>query len=163
MNEPVTSVSKRETKLTDSAAAIFVITQEDIRRSGLTSVPELLRMVPGINVARIDANRWAISARGFNGQFARKMQMLIDGRDTWVIKWGRPEVNAEVFATRMAWASGYFVDNNLFCAKWKNPWRKRSKTSKECCSTRRGLHRCPLRATRQECEISQEEQLDLAQ
>jgi iron complex outermembrane recepter protein len=83
MNESVTSVSKKETKFAQSAAAIFVINQEDIRRSGLTSIPELLRMVPGINVARIDANKWAVSARGFNGRWSGKMQVLIDGRSVY--------------------------------------------------------------------------------
>lgn len=83
MNEPVTSVSKKETKLTDSAAAIFVISQEDIRRSGSTSIPELLRMVPGLNVARMNANKWAVSARGFNGRWANKMLVLIDGRSVY--------------------------------------------------------------------------------
>lgn len=63
MNVEVTSVSKKEQKLSQTAAAIHVITQEDIRRSGLTSIPELLRMVPGLHVGRIDSNKWAISAR----------------------------------------------------------------------------------------------------
>ena len=83
MNESVTSVSKKDTKLAQSAAAIFVINQEDIRRSGVTSIPELLRMVPGINVARIDANKWAISSRGFNGPWSGKMLVLIDGRSVY--------------------------------------------------------------------------------
>jgi len=83
MNEPVTSVSKKDTKLTDSAAAIFVISQEDIRRSGSTSIPELLRMVPGLNVARIDANKWGVSGRGFNGRWANKLLVLIDGRSVY--------------------------------------------------------------------------------
>ena len=66
MNTEVTSVSKKEQKLSQMAAAIFVITQEDIRRSGATNIPDLLRMVPGLDVAQINANTWAISARGFN-------------------------------------------------------------------------------------------------
>src|SRR5882762_8441289 len=83
MNVQVTSVSKRTQKLADAAAAIFVITQEDIRRSGATSIPEALRMVPGLQVARIDENKWAISARGFNGRFANKLLVLIDGRSVY--------------------------------------------------------------------------------
>ena len=83
MNVEVTSVSKKEQKLSQTAAAIHVITQEDIRRSGLTSIPELLRMVPGLHVARIDSNKWAISARGFNSRFANKMLVLIDGRSVY--------------------------------------------------------------------------------
>jgi iron complex outermembrane receptor protein len=80
MNIQVTSVSKREQKLSQVAAAVFVITSEDIRRSGATNIPDLLRMVPGLDVAQIDANTWAISARGFNLQFADKLLVLIDGR-----------------------------------------------------------------------------------
>jgi iron complex outermembrane receptor protein len=83
MNVQVTSVSKRSQKLADAAAAIFVITQEDIRRSGANSIPEALRMVPGVQVARIDENKWAISARGFNGRFANKLLVLIDGRSVY--------------------------------------------------------------------------------
>ncbi|PYU25057.1 MAG: TonB-dependent receptor, partial [Acidobacteria bacterium] len=83
MNVQVTSVSKRSQKLADAAAAIFVITQEDIRRSGARSIPEALRMVPGVQVARIDENKWAISSRGFNGRFANKLLVLIDGRSVY--------------------------------------------------------------------------------
>jgi iron complex outermembrane receptor protein len=83
MNVEVTSVSKRPQRVADAAAAIFVITQEDIRRSGATSVPELLRMVPGVEVARIDANKWAVSIRGFNGRFSSKVQVLTDGRSVY--------------------------------------------------------------------------------
>jgi iron complex outermembrane receptor protein len=83
MNVEVVSVSKKEEKLFQTAAAIYVITQEDIRRSGLTSIPELLRTVPGLSVARIDGNKWAISARGFNNRFAEKLLVLIDGRTVY--------------------------------------------------------------------------------
>ena len=83
MNMKVTSVSKRSQKVADAAAAVFVLTQEDIRRSGATSIPEALRLVPGIQVARIDENKWAISSRGFNGRFADKLLVLIDGRSVY--------------------------------------------------------------------------------
>ena len=83
MNLTVTSVSRKEQRLYNSAAAVFVITQEDIRRSGVTSIPEALRMAPGLEVARIDANKWAISSRGFNGRFASKMLVLMDGRTVY--------------------------------------------------------------------------------
>lgn len=83
MDVEVTSVSKRRQRVADAAAAIFVITQEDIRRSGATSVPELLRMAPGVEVARIDANKWAVSIRGFNGRFSGKLLVLIDGRSVY--------------------------------------------------------------------------------
>jgi iron complex outermembrane receptor protein len=80
MNVNVTSVSKKDQKMSLVATAIFVISQEDIRRSGATNIPDLLRMVPGVDVAQINANTWAISARGFNRQFANKLLVLIDGR-----------------------------------------------------------------------------------
>lgn len=83
MDIEVTSVTKSPQKLSESAAAIYVITQEDIRRSGMNSIPELLRMVPGLNVAQFDANKWAISSRGFNDLFANKLLVLIDGRTVY--------------------------------------------------------------------------------
>ena len=83
LNIEVTSVSKKQQRLFESPAAIYVLTQEDICCSGATSIPELLRMVPGLHVAQIDANKWAISARGFNGLFANKMLVLIDGRSVY--------------------------------------------------------------------------------
>ncbi|NJD06727.1 MAG: TonB-dependent receptor [Methylococcaceae bacterium] len=83
MGMQITSASKKSQKLSDVAAAVHVITQEDIRRSGVTSIPEALRLAPGIQVARIDANKWAISARGFNGRFANKLLVLMDGRSVY--------------------------------------------------------------------------------
>src|SRR5579864_4429913 len=83
MNMQVTSVSKHTQKVADAAAAIFVLTQEDIRRSGATSIPEALRLVPGLEVARIDENKWAIGSRGFNGRFDNKLLVLIDGRSVY--------------------------------------------------------------------------------
>jgi len=83
MNVEITSAGKKSQKLSGVAAAVHVITQEDIRRSGATSIPEALRLAPGIQVARIDANKWAISARGFNGRFANKLLVLMDGRSVY--------------------------------------------------------------------------------
>ena len=83
MDIEVTSVSKKPEKATEAAAAVFVITQEDIRRSGATHIPEVLRMVPGVEVARVDSNKWAVSIRGFNNLFARKLLVLIDGRSVY--------------------------------------------------------------------------------
>ena len=76
----ITSVSKKAEKASDAAAAVFVINQEDIKRSGATTLPEVLRMVPGLQVARIDANKWAVSSRGFNGFSSNKLLVLMDGR-----------------------------------------------------------------------------------
>nr|WP_249060558.1 TonB-dependent receptor plug domain-containing protein [Desulfobacter hydrogenophilus] len=83
MDIKVTSVSKKSQRLSDSAAAIFVITREDIRRSGATSIPDALRMAPGVNVARIDANKWAVNCRGFNSRFSPSLQVLVDGRSVY--------------------------------------------------------------------------------
>jgi len=60
-----------------------VVTSEDIARSGVTSIPDALRMVPGVNVARSDSNSWAISIRGFNSTLANKLLVLIDGRSIY--------------------------------------------------------------------------------
>ncbi len=79
----ITSVSKRKQRLDQAAAAIYVITNEDIRRSGVTSIADALRLAPGIQVARIDSNKWAVSSRGFNGQFANKLLVLMDGRSVY--------------------------------------------------------------------------------
>jgi iron complex outermembrane receptor protein len=83
MNIQVTSVSRKEQKTSQAAAAIFVISQEDISRSGALNIPDLLRMVPGVDVAQIDASNWAISVRGFNGQFSNKLLVLVDGRTVY--------------------------------------------------------------------------------
>lgn len=79
-NIRVTSVSRKSEKLSAAPAAIHVITQEDIRRSGVTSLAEALRMAPGLTVARSNTRQWGISARGFNDIFANKLLVLIDGR-----------------------------------------------------------------------------------
>lgn len=88
MNIKVTSVSKKEQKLSRAASAIFVITAEDIRRSNATNIPDLLRMVPGVDVAQINANTWAISARGFNGRFSNELLVLLDGRNVYTPTFG---------------------------------------------------------------------------
>lgn len=83
LNVPVTSVSRKAQRVATAPAAVYVITQEDIRRSGAQTVPDLLRIVPGLTVARINAYSWSISARGGLGQFASKMQVMIDGRSVY--------------------------------------------------------------------------------
>jgi iron complex outermembrane receptor protein len=83
MQIEVTSVSKKEQRAWKSGAAVYVITQEDIRRSGAANIPDVLRMVPGVNVARINANTWAISIRGFNYRYATKLLVLVDGRTVY--------------------------------------------------------------------------------
>lgn len=83
MKVEVTTASRRSQKMAEVAAAVFVITQDDIRRSGATSIPEALRMAPGVEVARIGTDKWAINIRGFNGRFAEKLQVLMDGRSVY--------------------------------------------------------------------------------
>src|SRR5579863_1408026 len=100
MNIEVTSVSKKEQKMSQAAAAIFVITQEEIIRSGATNIPDLLRMVPGMDVSQINANTWAVSARGFNDQFSNKLLVLIDGRAVYTpllggVNWDTQDVPLE--------------------------------------------------------------------
>ena len=73
MNVEVSLATRSEEPFFQTPAAVFVLTCEDIRRSGATSLPEALRLVPGVQVARADANKWAVSARGFNGRFANKL------------------------------------------------------------------------------------------
>lgn len=79
----VTSVSKRPQRISDTAAAVSVVTSEDIRRSGATSITDALRLVPGVEVARIDGQATAVTARGFNAGFANKLLVLIDGRSVY--------------------------------------------------------------------------------
>jgi iron complex outermembrane receptor protein len=79
-NIKVTSVSKRPELLADAPASIFVIGGDEIRRAGATSLPEALRLAPNLQVARVDARNYAITARGFNNPFENKLLVLIDGR-----------------------------------------------------------------------------------
>lgn len=83
MKIEVTTVSRKAQRLTDTAAAAFVLTGDDIQRSGATNLPEALRLVPGLEVARIGSSRWAVTARGFNSRFANKLLVLIDGRSVY--------------------------------------------------------------------------------
>lgn len=79
-NIRVTSVSRKSESLSSAAAAIHVITQEDIRRSGVSTLADALRMAPGLDVARANSRQWAIASRGFNGVFANALLVLVDGR-----------------------------------------------------------------------------------
>src|SRR3954468_4303852 len=83
MSIQITSVSKQKQTVAQAPAAVTAIGQEDIRRSGLNSIPELLRLVPGLDVARINASHWAISSRGFNELYSRQLLVLMDGRSVY--------------------------------------------------------------------------------
>ena len=100
MQVEVTSVSKRTEKLADAPASIFVISSEDIRRSGASTLPEALRLAPNLEVARMDAVQYAISARGFNNAIGNKLLVLIDGRTVYTplfsgVFWDQQEVMLE--------------------------------------------------------------------
>jgi iron complex outermembrane receptor protein len=82
-NIKITSFTGKQQKLSQVAGSVYVITQEQIARSGLTSVPELLRLAPGIDVARVNGNQWSVSARGSVGAYANKLLVLIDGRSVY--------------------------------------------------------------------------------
>lgn len=84
----VTTASRKAEKLADVASALFVLREDDIRRSGATTLPELLRLVPGLNVGRISSSEWAVSARGFNAIFGDKLLVLIDGRSVYTPLFG---------------------------------------------------------------------------
>ncbi|MEK6236832.1 MAG: TonB-dependent receptor, partial [Planctomycetales bacterium] len=83
LNLEVVSVSRTESTVGKSPAAVFVITNEMIRRSPARTIPEILKMVPGLNVAGMNANTWSVTARGFSGKFANKLLVQIDGRDVY--------------------------------------------------------------------------------
>lgn len=88
LNVEVSSVSKSDQKLSETPAAIFVISQVDIVRSGAMNIPDLLRMVPGMDVAQIGANTWAISARGLNALFSNELLVMVDGRIVYTPTFG---------------------------------------------------------------------------
>lgn len=82
-NLQVTTASKVPERLQRTPSAIYVLTQEEIRRSGATSIPEALRLVPGVEVARIDSNKWAVGVRGFVSKLSRSLLVLVDGRSVY--------------------------------------------------------------------------------
>ena len=83
MEVEVTTVSRRPERHNQAASSVQVVTREDIRRSGATSIPQALRQASNLHVARIDSRQWAISARGFNNTYANKMLVMIDGRTVY--------------------------------------------------------------------------------
>ena len=83
MNIRVTSAAKKERNLLQTPAAIYVITGEDIRRSGVTTLPDALRLAPGVEVAQVSSDAWAVSIRGFNALYSNKLLVLIDGRTVY--------------------------------------------------------------------------------
>jgi len=83
MKIEITSASRKEQPAGDAAAAVFVITHDDIRRSGMTTIPDLLRMAPGVQVAQMNSNKWAVTVRGFNSLYANKLLVLVDGRSLY--------------------------------------------------------------------------------
>lgn len=91
MRVEITSASRQEERWLDVAAAVTVITPEEMRRAGALTIPDALRLVPGMDVAQIDANKWAVSARGFLGRFSNKLLVLVDGRSVYTPFFGGVE------------------------------------------------------------------------
>ena len=83
MNIEITSASRKQQRAADVAAAVYVITHDAIRRSGMTTIPDVLRLAPGVQVAQINSNKWAVSVRGFNSLYTNKLLVLIDGRSVY--------------------------------------------------------------------------------
>ena len=83
MSIEITSASRKEQRAQEVAGAVYVITHDDIRRSGMTSVPDLLRLAPGVQVAQINANKWSVAVRGFGGLYSNKLLVLVDGRSVY--------------------------------------------------------------------------------
>jgi iron complex outermembrane recepter protein len=83
VNVKIVSASRRPESQRRASAAVFVITGEDIRRSGATNLPDALRLVPGVQVARIQSGQWAVTSRGFNSRTANKLLVLVDGRSVY--------------------------------------------------------------------------------
>ena len=79
----VTTASKEPEEVWKTPAAVYVLTNEDIRRSGATNIPEVLRLVPGVQVSRIDNDHWAVGIRGFADQFSKSMLVMVDGRSLY--------------------------------------------------------------------------------
>lgn len=82
-NVEITSVSKEPEEVWNTPAAIYVLTNDDIRRSGATTIPDALRLVPGVEVAEIDSDHWAVGIRGFGSEFSKSVLVLIDGRSVY--------------------------------------------------------------------------------
>ena len=83
MSLKITSLSRKSESLNRAPAAVYVITQDELKRMGVTHIAEALRYVPGVEVARMEANKWAISIRGFNSRTANKLLVMIDGRSIY--------------------------------------------------------------------------------
>jgi iron complex outermembrane receptor protein len=82
-NIVINSVSRQDERLSNAAASVFILTGSELRRSGVRTLPEALRLAPNLQVARVDARNYAVTARGFNGAFANKLLVLIDGRSIY--------------------------------------------------------------------------------
>lgn len=100
MDISITSVSRRETRLGEAAAAVTVVTAEDIRRFGISTLPDALRLATGMEVARVNSHTWAVSARGFQGELAAELLVMIDGRTIYEpifagVHWGSQDLVLE--------------------------------------------------------------------
>jgi iron complex outermembrane receptor protein len=122
MNITVTSVAKRDQRLADAPAAVFVITQEDIRRAGITRLPEALAMAPGLQVSQISASKWSVASRGFAGYTSNKLLVMIDGRSVYSpafsgVFWDAQSTLLEDIRGH-PWSWGYPVGGQ--CGQWRD-------------------------------------------
>ena len=83
LNLEITSVSRRTQSVSQAASAVYVITAEEIRRTGVTTIPDALRLVPGVHVMQMDGGKWGVGIRGFTGRFSNKLLVMIDGRTVY--------------------------------------------------------------------------------
>ena len=100
MRTEITSAARKEQRADAVPAAVFVLTADDIRRSGLRTMPDILRLVPGVQVAQVNSSRWAVSVRGFNNVYANKLLVLVDGRSVYTpglsgVSWDAQDVLVE--------------------------------------------------------------------
>jgi len=129
MNVTVTSASRKEERASEVAAAIYVITRDDIRRSGMTTIPDLLRLAPGVQVAQINASKWAVSVRGFGGLYSNKLLVLGDAGDVvnrgagWTTETtggtngnGTSTIDGETFQIYTAGQAALLVDTDVSVA-----------------------------------------------
>jgi hypothetical protein len=100
----VTTASKEPEEVWKTPAAVYVLTNEDIRRSGATSIPEALRLVPGVQVSRIDNDHWAVAIRGFADQFSKSMLVMVDGRSLGSASNGAAEILRRIYGE-----GGHFI------------------------------------------------------
>ncbi len=156
----VTSVGRKAQELSKAPAAVFVVTAEDIRRSGATSIPEALRWVPGLTVLSQDGRSWDISARGSTRLYSDKILVMIDGRSLYTplfsgVIWESVDVPLARYRTNRSRARPRRRDVGAECRQWRHQyhyqarsvhtWETSQRGSRQPAARRRGgAHRSSL-------------------